>query len=683
MSSLRGGPADKGGNNYEALWAVDALIRVLTGQADEIRIEPPGVDGEEYYLRCGSLLEHWQTKRQVTGQKNWSLQLLKSKEVLQFFLEKTRQGESCVFASVSDAPELHALCDHARSAVDYDEYAAHFLKDDRDKQFDFVAGLAPELSRQDVFTCLRLMRVEGARECTFVSWLTSVLGSLLTGPAATSLDVLARLYSTSIHQVLSRADILRHLSTKHGIELRKIGDRDLVRRLLGEVTAAYIAGQKAKLIGHEMLYSLTAEQLAAKIMGSTASTDTVLISPAGGGKSACAFAITEALMAQGMPVLAFRLDRLEPVTTTQALGNSLNPLLDESPAIALAQCFAGQAICIVIDQLDFVSVTSGRHVNFFDTIAALLEEIRGLRLKVTFHVLLACRQFDFENDHRLRFLFSGENKPALLPSLTESDVAQAIAKAGGRHDRLTAAQLALLRLPQNLSLFIEAGLATSTSHTFSTQKALFDAYWDCKRRSLAARRPHDGHLWNTVIGVLTDEMSRREMLSVGKAKLDQFSPDLLASLVSEGVLTFDGRQYGFGHESFFDYCFARHVAARNEDLDVWLAGDSQELFRRSQLRQVLVYLRDEDRPRYLKSLIDLLRHNGIRPHLKTLLLDLLASFPDIGDDEFQIVFPMVTAGLDSLQHNRDGDHLNRRALDAFFRSDSLFLAADRVVFHPQ
>jgi hypothetical protein len=399
MSSLRGGPADKGGNNYEALWGVDALIRVLTDQADEIRIEPPGADGEEYYLRCGSILEHWQTKRHVTGQKNWSLQLLKSKEVLQFFLKKTRQGESCVFASVSDAPELHALCENARAAGDYDEYAAHFLKDDRDKQFDFVADLAPELSRQEVFTCLRLMRVEGAREYTFVSWLTSLLGSILTGPAATSLDILARLYSTSIHQVLSRPDILRHLSTRHGIELRRIGDRDLARSLLGEVTATYIAGQKAKLIGHEMLHSPTAEQLAAKIMASTASTDTVLISPAGGGKSACALAITEALMGQGMPVLAFRLDRLEPVTTTQALGRALDPLLEESPAIALAQCFPGKAICIVIDQLDFVSVTSGRHVNFFDTIAALLEEIRGLRLNVTFHVLLACHLLESRSWH--------------------------------------------------------------------------------------------------------------------------------------------------------------------------------------------------------------------------------------------------------------------------------------------
>lgn len=677
MSSLPGGPADKGGNNFEALWGVDGLVRVLTCQADEIRIEPPGVDGEEYYLRYGSTLEHWQTKRQVSGQKNWSLQLLKSKEVLQFFLEKTRQGESCVFASVSDAPELHALCENARAALDYEEYAAHFLKDERDKQFGVVAALAPELSKQEVFGCLRLMRVEGARECTFVNWLTSLLGSLLTGPAATSLDVLARLYATSIHRVLRRDDILSHLSTKHGIELRRIGNHDLARQLIGAVTATYTAGQRAKLIGHELLHSPTAEQLAAKILGSAVSSDTILVSPAGGGKSVCALAIAEALGGQGMPVLAFRLDRLEPVTTTQALGRALNPLLDESPAIALAQCFPGQPICLVIDQLDFVSVTSGRHVNFFDTVAALLEEIRGLRRQATFHVVLACRQFDFENDHRLRSLLSPDNKPVLVPSLTEADVASAIANAGGRHDCLSATQLALLRLPQNLSLFIEAGLATSTGHTFSTQKMLFDAYWDCKRRSLAVRRPHDGHQWTAVIETLTDEMSQREMLSVGKAKLDQFSPDLLATLVSEGVLTFDGRQYGFGHESFFDYCFARRGAARNEDLDVWLAADAQELFRRSQLRQVLVYLRDEDRPRYRRSLSGLLGHPKIRPHLKALLLDLIASFPEIDDDEFQIIVPLVSAGLTSLRENRAGDHLECRALDAFFRSDSLFLAADR------
>jgi hypothetical protein len=37
---LKGGIADKLGNNYEGLWTLLEALRVLRGQADEIRIDP-------------------------------------------------------------------------------------------------------------------------------------------------------------------------------------------------------------------------------------------------------------------------------------------------------------------------------------------------------------------------------------------------------------------------------------------------------------------------------------------------------------------------------------------------------------------------------------------------------------------------------------------------------------------
>jgi hypothetical protein len=87
MSTLPGGPADKAGLVHEALWGVHAMLQVLHGRADAICIEEPGVDGAEFFLqRCGQR-EHWQAKRQVLNQENWSLQLLKTRGVLDFFLE--------------------------------------------------------------------------------------------------------------------------------------------------------------------------------------------------------------------------------------------------------------------------------------------------------------------------------------------------------------------------------------------------------------------------------------------------------------------------------------------------------------------------------------------------------------------------------------------------------------------
>lgn len=46
---LKGGIADKLGNDYEAFWTLVEALRVLRGEADEIRIEPFNEDAK--YLR--------------------------------------------------------------------------------------------------------------------------------------------------------------------------------------------------------------------------------------------------------------------------------------------------------------------------------------------------------------------------------------------------------------------------------------------------------------------------------------------------------------------------------------------------------------------------------------------------------------------------------------------------------
>ena len=68
----------------------------------------------------------------------------------------------------------------------------------------------------------------------------------------------------------------------------------------------------------------------------------------------------------------------------------------------------------------------------------------------------------------------------------------------------------------------------------------------------------------------------------------------LDAMASEGVVVLEDGQAAFFHASFFDYAFARMFASREEDLVDWLKQDCQDLFRRSQTRQILEFLRDHD-----------------------------------------------------------------------------------------
>ena len=704
LSTHSGGAADKAGFFHESLWGVRCMVDVLNGEASAIRIEKPGDDGGEFYLQRGSLREHWQAKRQVTGQETWSFKKLE--QVLVFFFEKFRAGESCVFASVADAPELRMLTENAQAAKkageDLAQFKAQYLDKKRTAQFEELRDLVGAVSEEETLAFLCAISVHGGREITLEPEFGFRLGVMFQGPWQNTMAALRDLYLRSTHETLTAADIERHLQTC-GIGKRRGGAPDARDRILA-VTRGYVEGQRAKLIRRTPIRRSVAADVVAKILSSKGSLDILVTSAAGGGKSACLCQIVEDLQATGLPVLAFRLDRVEPVPTAIMLGEKLG--LGESPAVVLAQAFAGRPVVLVVDQLDCVSSGSGRRPDFFDTVAALRSDVLGLRHHHTIHLLLACRKFDFEHDHRLKQLASKDQPLIELGEFTSEEVTAVLQQEGGDASKLTPTQQAMLRLPQNLSLFVDAGLAR-TENRFSTPKELCDAYWTEKRKAVSDQRPDFAEHWLPAIQCLARTMSERQELSVPGAVMDTFPPEFLERMASEGVLTWDGKRYGFGHETFFDYCFARTLPHGSRDFVSFLENDTQHLFRRAQLRQVLAFLRDDDFATYLASLKSLLCSERVRSHLKLLAVDLLAAHPQARDEELKLLMPAIESEMSRRRNGtvvpvRLRDRVSKklfsnfrwwrrkqerkanaiklasRIWDRFFSSRTLFVVADRM-----
>ena len=196
----------------------------------------------------------------------------------------------------------------------------------------------------------------------------------------------------------------------------------------------------------------------------------------------------------------------------------------------------------------------------------LLAEARGLRERLKLHVVIVCRVFDWENYHRLRRMVPTQHAKIEVTEFTPEEVRVVLSAVDFRIELLQPRQLELLRLPQNLSLFLDAGFNPATAPKFNTAKELFDRYWDTKRRAVNERAGPLTDQWAPIIELLCEEMTRTQQLSVPLEKLDPFATDYVAQMASEGVLTFDGKHYGFGHESFFDYCFARAFVAKDQSL---------------------------------------------------------------------------------------------------------------------
>jgi hypothetical protein len=344
-----------------------------------------------------------------------------------------------------------------------------------------------------------------------------------------------------------------------------------------------------------------------------------------------------ALEADARAVLGFRLDRLEPFSSTTELGSRIG--LAASPVAALAAVADDQPSVLIIDQLDAVSLASGRMPRNFDAVANLIQEASAFP---NMRIVLACRKFDVDNDHRIRELVNGKNCSRVeVGELSDSQMVECVNAMGLDANVLDSRQKALLRTPLNLVL-LKSVASSPDALAFRTAKHLFDKFWD--RKFADSRQRRESIRFNKVISTLADAVSSRQRLSVPITVLD--GDDLSADagvLVSEHVLVRDGQQVAFFHESFFDYSFARGWITRGQSLVEFLVSGEQELFRRAQVRQIMNHLRELEPDRFVVELKSVLAATDIRYHIKDVALALLGALPEPTTPEWRMVADILKA----------------------------------------
>ena len=679
--TLPGGPADKLGNRYEKWWTVSECIRLLGGYTEAIRIEDPGVEKAEFVVTAGSRRELHQAKRSHRNGK-WTLSALASDGLLQAIGDALAGNDDrFVFVSGSEARELAELYEAARDAESAEEFERAFLAaEGRRQSFERLRDRYWKCDGPTAFERLQRVDVRTIGERDLEDKVRWGVQALFIADPGKVLAELRAIVEDSVHHTITRQDLVEELAVR-GYRLRRLSSPERAGVAVREATDRYLDGARRRLIRQTLVPRKAAETLLSRL-GETA-TDSVVTGKAGSGKTACVVEITEALRERNLPVLAFRLDRIPfpSVSTTVALGSHLD--LEESPILVLAAAAAEATGCagvLIVDQLDAVSTMSGPSSGAFDVVEDLLREARGTCARVVLHTVVVCRAFDWQNDHHLRRLVPPDSGTQVeIMEFEVDEVKEILTGADFDPARFRERQLALLRLPQNLSLFLEAGFDTSQAPTFGTAMQLFDQYWTEKRRTVEKRAAPSPDQWMKVIKTLCSEMTSTQQLSASRETLDDFSPAYVDRLASEGVLTFDGRRYGFGHESFFDYCFARVFIRRRESLVSFLKGSEQHLFRRAQIRQVLAYLRDADhRARYMEELRALLSDEGIRAHIKDLAFVLLAEVTDPSEEEWAIWQQWIAPALKAIEEDRPNpDKLSEIAWQRFFGSPSWFEATDR------
>ncbi|HEY9853869.1 MAG TPA: ATP-binding protein [Leptolyngbyaceae cyanobacterium] len=671
---LPGGATDKFGNRYEVRWTVACMIEVMDENADSIRLEPPGVEGEgvEFWLSKGNSRGYHQVKRQQSV-GNWTIVNLKNKEILSNFWKKLTKSSTaeCVFISTDRAFQLDELADNAKRSASWQEFEREFLNSgkaqtsERLKNFQELCRCWNNCPETEAYEALQRISVRVMDEESLRTNIEGRIAALVEGESATVVDVLAQFALDEVHHELTAHDIWHHLEKKHRLRRRQWGKDPHVLTAVDDANNRYFSPLRDAAIANQVIPRDEAQTVLRKLAAPDTKRGLLLLGEAGVGKSGVMLQVLEALRDRGVPTLAFRIDRLEPTLLPNDVGQQLG--LPGSPANVLAAVAQKRDCVLIIDQLDAVSLASGRNPQFFDCVAEIIKQTQA---HPKMRVVLACRKFDLDNDHRLQCLtdINGIADTVTINRLPHPTVQKVVSELYLDAIRLNAKQLNLLSVPLHLSLLAEiVGDSTIDALDFGSAKDLYDKFWERKQNLL---REHCGHSveWTRVIDRLCDYISNRQTLSAPQEVLDDRADDAKA-MASEHVLIWDSKRVSFFHEGFFDYAFARRFVAKGLKLLPFLTSSEQHLFRRAQVRQILLHQREADFEYYLDNLRELLTSSDIRFHLKQVIFALLAALNDPTEEEWKIIASLMGAQNNPLTQQVWG--IFRRSVVWFQLLDSL------------
>ncbi len=648
MTTGSGGRFDKAGNDYERLWVVLQMLKVLHGEAKSVLWEGLGPDerGVECWVRenDGSRTGH-QCKRQHGGRGNWTVAALSREKVIRNALFQMERDISHRFAFVSHdpAPCLEVLingtpgCNHDVSL--YGEFLRNLSKDCR-KEFqrlgpdleanpDSPEGLKKAfdfLSRLEVFRFDRGKRSEEEVR----SWARLTVD----GDAGEAVRVLEEFARENIGNEVHADQIVDHLHKEDFVVLSLSGQPQLIKRV-EELRSRFRRSLELLVIGPNLINRPQTPQLLDGLLASGGPRVVCLHGTAGYGKSMVLLELTKKLDELGIPYLPLRLDRTPPQNNLEYYSKAVCGL-PLSLGVCLKEVAAERPAVLILDQLDAIRWTSAHSVTAWEVCESVIEDALAFR---NVRVVVACRTFDWTDDPRFRALKSGQNvREIVVGELDEAEVKNVVEQRGGNWEGLAPKQRSLLRSPQNLYLWTR--LPAAKRHGFRGAVDLMKEYWHDVRENRLQQAKVLPNEVESVLTAMVEYMDAEGRLSAPETLVAQW-PRARDFLVSLDIIGHDEGQVLFRHQSHFDYLLAERLLGdihrRQKTVYQWVKDQDQSLFRREQLRLILTLLRDEDHDKYLQSIRELALAGDIRFHLKMLVLQFLGQQEGPSESESSIV----------------------------------------------
>ncbi|MBW2031601.1 MAG: ATP-binding protein, partial [Deltaproteobacteria bacterium] len=350
----------------------------------------------------------------------------------------------------------------------------------------------------------------------------------------------------------------------------------------------------------------------------------------GSGKSAILALLGLRLIDKGVPVLAIKADMLP---------RSIKDLEDLQVHLRLPlpviQCLTivsrSEPVVLIVDQLDAISEVVDRdseRLNLLLDFILRASKIDGL------HVVSSCRWFEYQHDIRLTTIEA--EKVSLEPPSWE-DVKKVLKEAGFPKEHWSDELRKLLSVPLHLKILLDIKSRDPDAKVPLTLQGLLENIW--QQRVIVGETVSEKL---TFLDILCKRMSEDEELWVPRSVADDYA-SAFNELQQGNILQLDpsGLKIGFVHQTYFDFARARAFARDREKLSEYVIQRQDGLFIRPVLLTTLDYLRGTSPAIYEKEVKSLWDNQGLRPHLRSLLIDYLGNVEKPNDTEISCLLPML------------------------------------------
>lgn len=353
------------------------------------------------------------------------------------------------------------------------------------------------------------------------------------------------------------------------------------------------------------------------------SSSTVVLGEPGSGKSALLAAIATDLIKSKASVLAIKADFVSTgVHNEQDLQTDLSlPALPSDLIERLAQL---QPVFLFIDQLDALASQLDLRSDRLNVLLNLVRRVGGLP---NVHIVLSARTFEFNHDVRLRAI-DAEAVTLMLPAW--HDVKQKLSVAGIDADTWPANAREVVRNPQALKIYLSL-VKANDDQPFSKYQSMLEQVW----RQKVSTTP-DSEALASLASDIAGIMAEDETLWLAASRFDNRAPTL-ERLESIGLIvrSDNGKSIAFSHQTVFDYVLARSFVGATGRLSSYVVERQNSLFVRAKLWSALRYLRDVEIVPYEREFLEIWRHQGLRRHLRLLLIEFL------GELHSPVAFEMI------------------------------------------